>query len=71
MSDRTPVPRTLSRLMSDIGMPNGIGAVGYDEGDVDALVEGSLKQQRLLATAPVDVTADDLATVFRSSLEHW
>jgi alcohol dehydrogenase class IV len=65
------LPRTLSRLMSDIGMPNGIGAVGYDEGDVDALVEGSLKQQRLLATAPREVEAEDLAGILRESLELW
>ena len=41
------------------------------QADVDDLVEGALKQQRLLATAPVEVTAEDLATVFRESLEHW
>ena len=45
--------------MRDIAIPNGLGAVGYDEGDVDDLVEGTLKQQRLLATAPRDVTEDD------------
>jgi alcohol dehydrogenase class IV len=65
------LPRTLTRLMNDIGIPNGIGAVGYDEGDVDALVEGSLKQQRLLATAPREVRADDLARILRGSLELW
>jgi alcohol dehydrogenase class IV len=65
------LPATLARLMGDIGMPNGIGAVGYDEGDVDALVEGSLKQQRLLATAPREVRADDLAGILRGSLELW
>ena len=58
-------------LMRDIGIPNGIGEVGYDEGDVDALVEGSLKQQRLLATAPREVEADDLAGILRGSLELW
>ena len=41
------------------------------QADVDDLVEGALKQQRLLATAPVEVTAEDLATVFQESLEHW
>jgi alcohol dehydrogenase class IV len=65
------LPRTLARLMHDIGMPNGIAAVGYDEGDVDVLVEGSLKQQRLLATAPREVDADDLAGILRGSLELW
>ena len=65
------LPDAVSALMRDIGMPNGIGAVGYGEGDVDALVEGSLQQQRLLATAPREVTAEDLAGVFRGSMEHW
>ena len=46
------LPQVLTDLMRDIDIPNGIGAVGYDEGDVDDLVEGTLKQQRLLATAP-------------------
>ena len=39
-------------LMRDIDIPDGIGAVGYDEGDIPDLVEGTMKQQRLLATAP-------------------
>jgi alcohol dehydrogenase class IV len=65
------LPRVLSDLMRDIGIPNGIGAVGYDEGDVSALVDGAVKQQRLLATCPKDVTEDDLAGIFRRSLELW
>ena len=32
---------------------------------------GALKQQRLLATAPRRPTDDDLASVFRGSMEHW
>jgi alcohol dehydrogenase class IV len=57
--------------MRDIDLPDGLGAVGYDEGDVDDLVEGAVKQQRLLATAPKDVTEDDLAAILRGSLELW
>ncbi len=53
--------------MRDIGMPNGIGAIGYGEADVDALVEGALRQQRLLATAPKAVDGEDLAGIFRRS----
>ena len=52
---RDVLPGVLVDLMRDIGMPNGLRAVGYDERDVDALVEGSLKQQRLLATSPREV----------------
>jgi len=65
------LPAVLTRLMHDIGIPNGIGAVGYDEGDVDDLVEGAVKQQRLLATAPKEVTEDDLAGILNESLELW
>lgn len=57
--------------MRDIGLPNGIGAVGFGESDVPSLVDGTMKQQRLLATAPVDVTEDDVANIFTRSLELW
>ncbi len=57
--------------MRDIDIPNGIAAVGYDESDVDALVEGTLAQQRLLATAPKEASEDDLAGILRRSLELW
>ena len=65
------LPRVLSDLMRDIGIPNGIGAVGFDEGDIGSLVDGAVKQQRLLATCPRDVTEDDLAGIFRRSIELW
>jgi alcohol dehydrogenase class IV len=65
------LPTVLTALMRDIDIPNGIGAVGYGEDDVDGLVEGTMKQQRLLATAPKDVTEDDVAGIFRRSLSLW
>ena len=37
----------------------------------DGLVEGALKQQRLLAAAPREVHPDDLAGIFTRSLENW
>ncbi|QWC86128.1 iron-containing alcohol dehydrogenase [Nocardioidaceae bacterium] len=69
--DADTLPRVLADLMRDIGIPNGLGEVGYAEGDVDALVEGTLKQQRLLATAPREVTAEDAAAILTASLEIW
>jgi len=65
------LPSVLADLMQDIDIPNGLGAVGYDEGDVDDLVEGAMKQQRLLATAPREVTEDDAAAILGRSLELW
>ncbi len=65
------LPQVLTDLMRDIDIPNGIGAVGYAEGDVPDLVEGTLKQQRLLATAPLEATDEDLAGILHRSLELW
>ncbi len=65
------LPDVLTELMRDIGIPAGIGAVGYDENDIPDLVEGTMKQQRLLATAPRPVTEDDAAGVYRRSIELW
>ena len=65
------LPAVLTQLMRDIGIPNGIGGVGYDEGDVGDLVEGTMKQQRLLDTAPRPVTEDDAAAILSRSVSNW
>jgi alcohol dehydrogenase class IV len=65
------LPEVIVDLMHDIAIPNGLGAVGYDERDVDSLVEGTLKQPRLLATAPREASAEDLAGILHRSLELW
>ena len=57
--------------MRDIGIPNGLGAVGYGEGDVDDLVEGALKQQRLLATARGRSPRRTSRGILTRSLELW
>jgi hydroxyacid-oxoacid transhydrogenase len=43
------LPDVLRALMRDVGAPRGIAELGYGEDDIAALVEGALKQQRLLA----------------------
>jgi alcohol dehydrogenase class IV len=65
------LPTALIQLMRDLDMPNGIGGVGYDKGDIDGLVEGTMKQQRLLTIAPREATEDDIAGIFTRSLELW
>ena len=65
-----PLPETLMSLMRDIGIPGGLEEVGYAAEDIDDLVEGALKQQRLLAIAPKSPTAEDLAGIFRASLKY-
>ena len=65
------LPAVLTALMADIGVPNGLAALGYREDDIGVLVDGALKQQRLLSIAPLDVTAPALEQVFRESLHNW
>jgi hydroxyacid-oxoacid transhydrogenase len=65
------LPGVLADLMRDVGLPSGLAEVGFGDGDVDDLVEGAWQQQRLLATAPREVRHEDLAAVFRDSLELW
>ncbi|HEY9523775.1 MAG TPA: hydroxyacid-oxoacid transhydrogenase [Thermopolyspora sp.] len=65
------LPGVLIRLMRDIGIPDGIGGVGYTESDVPDLVEGTMKQQRLLATSPRPVDEDAVAEIFRRSIKNW
>ncbi|REE96452.1 hydroxyacid-oxoacid transhydrogenase [Thermomonospora umbrina] len=65
------LPEALLALMRDIDIPNGVGGVGYTASDVDGLVDGAMKQQRLLTTAPRPVTEDDLEQIFTRSLSLW
>jgi alcohol dehydrogenase class IV len=65
------LPSAVVELMRDVGLPNGIGAVGYTESDVPDLVPGTMKQQRLLATCPRPVDEDDIARIFTRSIENW
>ena len=67
-ADEDTLPSLLLGLMGDLGVATSLGELGYGDGDIDALVEGALKQQRLLAVAPLDVGAGELAAVLRASL---
>lgn len=71
VNTRDLLPAVLLALMRDIEIPNGLAAVGYDEHDIPDLVEGTLQQQRLLATAPCEVGAEDVALVLAGSMELW
>jgi len=68
---REALPNALLALMRDVGIPNGISGLGYGEGDIPALVEGTLKQPRLLSGAPRAVGSADLAAILRDSLRLW
>jgi hydroxyacid-oxoacid transhydrogenase len=70
-ADENTLPEVVTELMRDVGAPRGVRELGYDEGDIDELVEGAMKQQRLLVGAPREVTEEDLANILRESMENW
>jgi hydroxyacid-oxoacid transhydrogenase len=61
----------LIALMQRIGIPNGVGGVGYTASDIPGLVASTLPQQRLLANAPVAITEPLLASLFERALCYW
>ncbi|NTX35560.1 MULTISPECIES: hydroxyacid-oxoacid transhydrogenase [unclassified Myxococcus] len=61
----------LIRIMRAVGMPNGLGGVGYTEADVAALTEGAFPQQRLLQNAPREMSRPVLSGLFQQALGYW
>ncbi|MDX6381328.1 MAG: hydroxyacid-oxoacid transhydrogenase [Rubrobacteraceae bacterium] len=51
--------------------PRGIREFGYNEDDINDLVEGTVKQQRLLVGTLRETTEEDLANILRESMENW
>jgi hydroxyacid-oxoacid transhydrogenase len=69
--DENTLPDIIIRLMQDVGAPRGVRELGYTQDDIDQLVDGAMKQQRLLVGAPREVTEEDLANIIRESMENW
>jgi hydroxyacid-oxoacid transhydrogenase len=65
------LPDVLRDLMRDVDAPNGVAELGYTEDDVPALVDGALKQQRLLVVAPKEAEAEDLSHILNASMRLW
>ena len=57
--------------MKRLEMPNGLSAIGFTEGDVPALVEGTLPQHRVTKLSPRPASEADLAALFTESLTAW
>jgi alcohol dehydrogenase class IV len=68
---REALPRALIALMRDVGMPSGLAAIGYGDHDVRTLVEGTLRQPRLLVGAPRAVGPAELDWILRDAMQYW
>ncbi len=65
------LPDLLRQLMKDIDAPSGVATFGYTENDIPDLVDGAMKQKRLLDIAPKDVTEEDLHHIIAASMSNW
>jgi hydroxyacid-oxoacid transhydrogenase len=61
----------ITELMKDIGFPNGLSEMGFTEADIPQIVEGTLKQQRLLVGCPRQVGEKELTQIARESMKYW
>ena len=58
-------------VMRRVGVPNGLKAIGFGPGDIDALVAGAMLQKRLIGLSPRQATAEDFKQLFMDSLTCW
>ena len=58
-------------LLRRIGVPNGLGAIGYTAEDVPALAAGAIPQQRVIKLSPRPVEEEDLRQLFLDSMRLW
>ena len=58
-------------LIRQVDVPNVLSAIGYTPDDVDALVEGTLPQHRVVKLSPRPVDAPELRQLFLDSMTLW
>ncbi len=61
----------LITMMHDLGMPNGLKALGYTSSDIPALVEGTLPQHRVTKLSPRPAGREELAALFEDAMVTW
>ena len=54
--------------IEDLGLPSGLGALGYTADHIPALVKGTLPQHRVTKLCPRPFTEDDLARMFETAM---
>jgi hydroxyacid-oxoacid transhydrogenase len=63
--------QAIINMMQATGMPNGLGAVGYTDADVEALAEGTIPQHRVTKLSPRPASKADLEQLFRDAMRCW
>lgn len=62
------VVKELKNIISDVGIPVSLDAVGVKENDIMLLAENGIKQTRLLERSPMPFTLDDVKDCYMAAL---
>tara|TARA_B100001123_G_scaffold444327_1_gene592833 strand:- start:978 stop:2264 length:1287 start_codon:yes stop_codon:yes gene_type:complete len=65
------LPYELIKLMKKVGAPSGIKELGYEKKNITSIIEGAMKQHRLLSIAPKTINENDLNQILIQSIENW
>jgi alcohol dehydrogenase class IV len=63
--------KTLIEMMQKAGIPSGIAALGYTDADIPRMAAAAFAQKRPLAQAPLEITENDLAEIYRGAMRYW
>ncbi|KAF9971285.1 Hydroxyacid-oxoacid transhydrogenase, mitochondrial [Actinomortierella ambigua] len=61
----------ITRFLHDLGVPNGLTALGYSEKDIPALVKGTLPQHRVTKLAPLTTGEQALEKIFANAMVNY
>ncbi|KAF9151388.1 Hydroxyacid-oxoacid transhydrogenase, mitochondrial [Linnemannia schmuckeri] len=61
----------LTKFLENLGVPDGIGALGYTKADIPALVKGTLPQHRVTKLAPLTTGAEALEKIFEDAIKNY
>lgn len=67
---RSVLPATILSIVNDTGGPRGVAEFGYGEADIPDLVEGTMKQQRLLVCCPRSTGPKDVKRIIFASMKY-
>lgn len=61
----------LVALIRELGLPNGLSAIGFTAADAPALAKGAAMQHRVTKLSPRPASDDDLVRLFEDSMRLW
>lgn len=59
------------QIMQVLGLPNGLGAIGFTKDDAPELAKGTLPQHRVTKLSPRPANEEDLVKLFEESMQLW